>query len=114
MLIPPKPGGNLYRTLQQEYPSTSSSSLTASTSHGVHPFWADIDVMMSTREDDLRRKRQWRIGSDQVALIRESAKKFEGTHNFHNFTSGRDFGDKSNHRHMKKIEVDFFFSEYLT
>jgi hypothetical protein len=92
MLIPPKPGGNLYRTLQQQSASASSSSLTVPT---LHPFWAGIDMATSTREDDLRRKRQWRIDSDQIALIRESAKRFEGTHNFHNFTTGRDFSDKS-------------------
>ena len=85
--------------------SASSSSLTVPT---LHPFWAGIDIATSTREDDLRRKRQWRIDSDQIALIRESAKRFEGTHNFHNFTTGRDFSDKSNQRHMKKIEVGFF------
>lgn len=61
--------------------------------------------MLSTREDDLRRKRRWRIDNDLVTLLRESAKKFEGTHNFHNFTVGRDFGDRSSQRHMKKIEV---------
>lgn len=104
MLIPPKPGGNLYRTLQQQSASASSSSLTVPT---LHPFWAGIDIATSTREDDLRHKRQWRIDFDQVALIRESAKRFEGTHNFHNFTTGRDFSDKSNQHHMKKIEVGF-------
>ena len=70
-----------------------------------HPFWSETEEASSTKEDDLRRKRQWRIGLDLVTILRESARKFEGTHNFHNFTVGRDFGDRSNQRHIKKIEV---------
>ena len=70
-----------------------------------HPFWSETEETSPTRADDLRRKRQWRIGLDLVTLLRESAKKFEGTHNFHNFTVGRDFGDRSNQRHIKEIEV---------
>jgi tRNA pseudouridine38-40 synthase len=56
-------------------------------------------------EDDLVRKRQWRVGPEQVELLRAAANRFEGTHNFHNFTVGRDFKDRSNQRHMKSIEV---------
>jgi tRNA pseudouridine38-40 synthase len=67
------------------------------------PFWTETGE--SSSKEDLHRKRQWRIGPDLIALLRETAKKFEGTHNFHNFTVGRDFGDRSSQRHMKKIEV---------
>ena len=31
--------------------------------------------------------------------------QFEGTHNYHNFTAGRDSSDPSCKRHMKKIQV---------
>ena len=51
------------------------------------------------------RKRTWRVGSEKVEALREAVKRFEGTHNFHNFTVGRDPKDRSCMRHMKKIEV---------
>jgi len=73
-----------------------------------HSFWSETEAS-STRESDLRRKRNWRISTDQIILLRESIKKFEGTHNFHNFTVGRNFSDRSNQRHMKKIEVTIIF-----
>jgi tRNA pseudouridine38-40 synthase len=62
----------------------------------------------STKEDDMRRKRRWRVGEEDMSRLRETVKKFEATHNFHNFTVGREFGDRSNQRHMKKIEVQVF------
>jgi tRNA pseudouridine38-40 synthase len=51
------------------------------------------------------RKRAWRVGAEQVVTLRQLAENYEGTHNFHNFTIGRDFKDRSNMRYMKKIEV---------
>lgn len=63
------------------------------------------DVVRTTREDDLRRKRSWRISHEQLAQLREAANKFEGTHNFHNFTVGRAFTERSCERYIKKIEV---------
>jgi tRNA pseudouridine38-40 synthase len=65
-------------------------------------FWESVD---GTPEDDLARKRRWRIAASGVDSLREAAKKFEGTHNFHNFTLGREFRDRSNNRYMKSIEV---------
>lgn len=39
--------------------------------------------------------------------LRTIAQKYNGTHNFHNFTVGRDFSDRSTIRFMKSIEVSF-------
>ncbi|GBE86651.1 tRNA pseudouridine synthase 1 [Sparassis crispa] len=93
MLVPPKPGCGLERTLRE---------------HGydepLHPFWAEAGSE-STVEDDLSRKRAYRVPSEKVDELRVMAKKFEGTHNFHNLTIGRDFNDRSCHRLMKSIEV---------
>lgn len=105
LLIPPKPGGKLHQALHQQATSDIPASPGQAPSDDIHSFWSETEDMLSTREDDLRRKRRWRIDNDLVTLLRESAKKFEGTHNFHNFTVGRDFGDRSSQRHMKKIEV---------
>ncbi|EGO22351.1 hypothetical protein SERLADRAFT_473077 [Serpula lacrymans var. lacrymans S7.9] len=100
LLIPPKPGSGLHRTLGQHADSTKAPSDAIKPSH---PFWGTGDT--STREDDLERKRKWRISADSIERLRLTVHKYEGTHNFHNFTVGREFGDRSNQRHMKKIEI---------
>ncbi|KAF7982570.1 hypothetical protein HWV62_27565 [Athelia sp. TMB] len=93
MLIPPKPGCELHDAIKK-YSGQAAEP---------HPFWAEDEL--TTPTDDTRRKRQWRISQEQMSLLRASAKKFEGTHNFHNFTVGRDYTDKSSQRHMKMIEI---------
>jgi hypothetical protein len=37
------------------------------------------DVASSSKEDDLARKRQWRISPEEMGLLRETSKLFEGT-----------------------------------
>ncbi|TCD67975.1 tRNA pseudouridine synthase 1 [Steccherinum ochraceum] len=95
LLLPAKPNSGMHKNTVPSDPSESAA---------VHPFWAETPSD-STPADDLRRKRQWRAGPGDVAKFREFAKKFEGTHNFHNFTVGQDFKDKSCIRFMRSIEV---------
>ncbi len=44
--------------------------------------------------------------------LRTIAQKYNGTHNFHNFTVGRDFSDRSTIRFMKNIEVSFCWAHF--
>jgi tRNA pseudouridine38-40 synthase len=69
-----------------------------------HAFWAAASPK-STKEEDLARKRQFRVSAEAIELLRETARRYEGSHNFHNFTVGREYGDRSCVRIMKKIEV---------
>jgi tRNA pseudouridine38-40 synthase len=113
LLIPPKPGSGLYETLHRQVVSLSGTPPTATACpppHIVHPFWTD-SAPVSSKDDDLQRKRRWRAGTEDVQRLREIAKKFEGTHNFHNFTVGREFSDRSTQRHMKKIEVSLLLPD---
>ena len=105
LLIPPKPGSGLYETFRRQVVPSSNSlgDAGASTNH-VHSFWAETPPG-SSKDDDLQRKRRWSAGPEDVQRLREIANKFEGTRNFHNFTVGREFSDRSTQRHMKKIEV---------
>jgi tRNA pseudouridine38-40 synthase len=113
LLIPPKPGSGLYETFSRQAASTSSGSPSAcAVPHGVHAFWVD-SAPQSSKEDDLQRKRRWRTSPETVHELREIAKKFEGTRNFHNFTVGREFSDRSTQRHMKKIEVSHLLKRVL-
>ena len=92
-MIPPKPGSGLHNTLKAQGAEPAP-----------HPFWENADPA-ATPQDDLKRKRAYRITPEQLAALRETAKKFEGSHNFHNFTVGRDFRDRSCQPFLKSIEV---------
>lgn len=70
----------------------------------LDPFWRDVELD-SSREEDMVRKKAWRAGQENMQALRNAAHKLLGTHNFHNFTIGRDFKDRSCMRHMKEIEV---------
>lgn len=102
-MIPPKPGSGLERTLRQH--ATLSEPPKADSEMATTPdsFWEGAQSL--TKEEELARKRAWRAGPSHVEKLRAIARKYEGTHNFHNFTVARDFSDRSNQRHMKKIEV---------
>jgi len=69
----------------------------------TYDFWEGHEN--STKEEDMARKRAWRASPEQVEILRLLVKRYEGTHNFHNFTVGREFTDRSNNRFMRKIEV---------
>ncbi|TFY62141.1 hypothetical protein EVJ58_g4062 [Rhodofomes roseus] len=92
-MIPPKPGSGLHQNLQQN-----------GTEPPAHPFWATGDPEADTSVD-LRRKRDYRMPPDALESLRATACKFAGSHNFHNFTFGREFRDRSCFRFMKEISV---------
>lgn len=92
-MIPPKPNSGLHNTLKAQGLECAS-----------HLFW-ETASSTATLQDDLKRKREYRITPEPLTALREAAKKFEGSHNFHNFTVGRDFRDRSCQRFLKSIEV---------
>lgn len=110
MLIPPKPGSGLHQTLERH--AVSLGPALDGIVFKPHPFWAHLEF--STKESELAKKHAWRVEPAQVEELRAMARKFEGTHNFHNFTVARDFNDRSNQRHMKKIEVNWEFNHLLS
>ncbi|KAI0640792.1 tRNA pseudouridine synthase [Trametes meyenii] len=93
LMIPPKPGSGLHSTLRAQGADCAP-----------HSFWEGPDSS-TTPQDDLKRKRAYRISPDQLSALRDAANKFEGSHNFHNFTVGRDFRDRSCQRFLKSIEI---------
>ncbi|KAH9479442.1 tRNA pseudouridine synthase 1 [Psilocybe cubensis] len=112
LLIPPKPGSGMHRVFSgsaapSTVPSDEASVEKFAPIPGIsYEFWKDqLDGAMSTKEEDMARKRAWRVGPEQMETLRSIVTKYLGTHNFHNFTVGRDFGDRSCKRYMKKIEV---------
>lgn len=108
LLIPPKPGSELHKTFFAQRSSSPSPS--------AYTFWTaqssdkDKPPAKDEEERDLKRKRAWRVGADRMERLRETAKKYESTHSFHNFTVGKVFGECSAERHIEKIEVCRFSS----
>ncbi|KAF8556001.1 pseudouridine synthase [Imleria badia] len=100
LLIPPKPNSAFARSQRAAAASGGPASDTLQ-----HPFWDFPGADSSSPEQDLARKRQWRVAANDVDALRTTAKRFEGTHNFHNFTVGRDFADRSNQRNMIRIQA---------
>lgn len=107
LLIPPRPGSGLFYSLSRQNGTPPA-----------HRFWDFIDqatrkagaevseqAKLAARLEELRRKRAWRIGVTELDALRATVKRFEGTHNFHNFTVDKDYRDRSNQRHMKSIQV---------
>jgi len=107
LLVPPRPGSDLFYSLRRQ----NGDPLT-------HQFWDFLEqttgeanselsnqVKLADRLEELQRKRAWRIGVPELNALRATVKRFEGTHNFHNFTVDKDFRDRSNQRHMKDIQV---------
>jgi tRNA pseudouridine38-40 synthase len=74
VLIPPKPGSGLDRVLR-----TGAPPLLPPLDESSHPFWAGEDDGFTAKEDDLIGKRQWRISPNQLELLREMVKRYEGT-----------------------------------
>ncbi|QRW03334.1 tRNA pseudouridine synthase [Ceratobasidium sp. AG-Ba] len=66
------------------------------------PDWAYWD---HPDADTLKSIRGWRISQPQLVALRETAKIYEGTHNFHNFTVGLEHSDPSGLRYMLSINV---------
>lgn len=50
-------------------------------------------------------RRQYRISKEKLDKFRSTMKQYLGTHNFHNFTLGKDFKEPSAIRYMKEIKV---------
>jgi len=72
----------------------------------VKPFsekkkWTVID----TPEDMVKRK-EFRLPEKDLQGLRELLKKYEGTKNYHNFTTEKDFKDPSSKRYMISFEAD--------
>lgn len=103
LLIPPKAGSSLRLVLERHSTPDQAPSYTRSPYEEItNHIWADTS---GTSDDDLSRKRAWRIMPAYVDALRQRAKRFEGSHNFHNFTAGAQFQDRSSYRYMKSIEV---------
>lgn len=62
-------------------------------------------LVREIKKKENKRRRSYKISPERLSLFREAMKQYEGTHNFHNFTLGKEFKDPSAIRYMKGTEV---------
>lgn len=113
VFLPPKPGSYMYETMQKWEGSKGSSQEEEDINEEYqptiqymlhHPFWLKQGVDKTFAEDTAAKK-EWRIPEKQLQRVREVFAHYEGSHNFHNFTVGKPFRDRSAHRHMIKLDI---------
>ncbi|ORX45882.1 tRNA pseudouridine synthase [Hesseltinella vesiculosa] len=56
-------------------------------------------------DEERQRSEQYQISDEQLQNFRDVMAKFEGTHNFHNYTSGRKYNEQASKRHLLSIKV---------
>lgn len=66
------------------------------------PFWAGVE---ETEEEEVKRKRAWRVTPTHLERLNALAARFVGSHRFHNFTVTLNIMAETNKRYMKSIEV---------
>ena len=54
---------------------------------------------------ETQRRRQYAVSPSRLELFRDAMRRYEGLHNFHNFTLGKSFKDPSARRFMKHTTV---------
>ncbi|KAI3625679.1 hypothetical protein CBS9595_001040 [Malassezia furfur] len=113
VFLPPKPYSSMWKMLRRLNvgEESSESSVAPWDDPAVrdnamlnHPFWQAQGYEKEFAED-MHAKRKWRISADELARVRSVFDMYTGPHNFHNFTVGKEFRDRSSHRVMKKLSV---------
>ncbi|GAA5855177.1 hypothetical protein JCM8547_008972 [Rhodosporidiobolus lusitaniae] len=115
VFLGPKPGTEMgvaldkARASRSSVPPGASSSappeeLTSPIIDATKQFW-EQQGPKSKFADDVEAKKKWRMPQGVLEQAREFVKAYEGSHNYYNFTVGKDFRDRSCQRVMKKLEV---------
>ncbi|KAI8365924.1 pseudouridine synthase [Radiomyces spectabilis] len=64
-----------------------------------------IRYISRSTDEEMAKKEAYRIDTNDLTKFREALKMFEGTHNFHNYTIGRGYNDRSSNRYIMSINV---------
>ncbi|EST07226.1 Pseudouridine synthase I, TruA, alpha/beta domain protein [Kalmanozyma brasiliensis GHG001] len=108
VFIPPKPGSTMHdmllRMRTEELAKEGSDGKSKLDDIVEHPFWAE----QGTSHDfstDIAAKKKYRLPPAALQRIRSIFAHYSGSHNFHNFTVGKEFRDRSCHRFMKQLTI---------
>ncbi|CAN3367308.1 tRNA pseudouridine synthase 1 [Diutina catenulata] len=59
----------------------------------------------SIKQIENRRRREYKVSPERLALFRETMKQYEGSNNFHNYTIGKPYRDPSARRYIMETTV---------
>ncbi|PWN40023.1 pseudouridine synthase [Ceraceosorus guamensis] len=106
VFLPPKPGSSMHDLLKHWHDKGVEHGKDVSLLGQLlqHPFWRSQGTEKSYAEDVVHKKK-WRMDGEHVERVREAFQKYAGSHNFHNYTVGKSFRDRSAHRVMKHLEI---------
>lgn len=97
-------GAPLAPDAPKEAPLTETEISAASSIAESDKFWSEQPAG-SSFSADLVAKRQWRISPGLLQSTREFFRAYEGSHNYYNYTVGKDFRDRSCQRVMRDLDV---------
>lgn len=135
VFLPPKPGSAMAETLKLAR-SASSSTIEHTTADDFWPDFLSklpenmtksqppVEVATPTNggqaaqkeadylssayfKHEMSAKNAFRLPKELLDHLRTAAKEYVGPHNFHNFTVGKDFKERSAQRHMKGLTVSW-------
>ena len=109
VFLGPKPGTPMYETLEKARAADSSFDATAWPIIGASKDFWSAQPEGSDFLADVQAKKTWRMPREVLEQIRTFVQAYEGSHNFYNFTVGKDFRDRSCQRVMRKLEVRAVF-----
>ncbi|KAI8812847.1 pseudouridine synthase [Cladochytrium replicatum] len=69
------------------------------------PSFDKLETPIETPEERQERRKNYRMSREDLAKLREILKAYMGTQNYHNFTTGKAFGDTSAKRYIMKFEA---------
>ncbi|GAA5828905.1 hypothetical protein JCM3770_004324, partial [Rhodotorula araucariae] len=104
VLLGPKPSTPMAQALARARAELAAPPHKGALELASETFWAG-QAVESTFGDDIVAKKAWRINAGAMAQAREFLAAYEGSHNFYNFTVGKDFRDRSCQRVMRKLEL---------
>ena len=85
--------------------ASSSTSSTPAPPSSVSPETPPTTEPIPSLEEMTALRTAYRLPASSLTRLNALLKEFEGTHNFWNYTVGRDFKDRAAGRYMLKIEV---------
>lgn len=106
VFLPPKPGSAMWQTMSKSASSSAQSDEQNALLSSLldHPFWQQ-QGSDKTFAEDTAAKKAWRMPHEQLERVRKIFAHYLGSHNFHNFTVGKPFRDRSAQRHMLKLTI---------
>ncbi|KAH9810185.1 pseudouridine synthase [Melampsora americana] len=119
LFLPPKPGTALYKRLDsiemnqegkkwsESYDEDESEALWWKKNDSELELDSEPNstTLSNFKSSVIHKKSSYRISTSMLQRLKQSVQKFKGTHNFHNFTVGKEFKDRSAIRIIREMTV---------